>query len=73
MGGVDVVSRAYMVKVLEPKRARESLLLCEVERSRLELKRINLWSYCGYPAEIEDISADIDDKMRDELVGTPRS
>ena len=67
MGRADIVTRTYLVKVLDPKLQQESVLICEVERSKLELKQFNVWSYCGYPEEIEDISETMDGKMRSEL------
>ena len=67
MGRADIMTRTYLVKVIDPSDGQESLLICEVERSKLELKQFNVWSYCGYPDEIEDISERMDGKMRSQL------
>ena len=55
----SVFSRSYFVRLADVTNDREGFLICEVERSKLELKRFKVWSYCGYPNEIEDVSESI--------------
>ena len=63
----SVFSRSYFVRLADVTNDREGFLICEVERSKLELRRFNVWSYCGYPNEIEDVSDSIDGKICREL------
>ena len=62
-----VFSRSYFVRLADVTNDREGFLICEVERSKLELKRFKVWSYCGYPNEIEDVSESINGKICREL------
>ena len=62
-----VFSRSYFVRLADVTNDREGFLICEVERSKLEFKRFKVWSYCGYPNEIEDVSDSIDGKICREL------
>ena len=62
-----VFSRSYFVRLADVTNDREGFLICEVERSKLELKRFKIWSYCGYPNEIEDVSDSINGKICIEL------
>ena len=63
----SVFSRSYFVRLADVTNDREGFLICEGERSKLELKRFKVWSYCGYPNEIEDGSDSIDGKICREL------
>ena len=63
----SVFSRSYFVRLADVTNDREGFLICEVERSKLELKRFKVWSYCGYPNEIEDVSDSINGKICLEL------
>lgn len=63
----SVFSRSYFVRLADVTNDREGFLICEVERSKLELRRFKVWSYCGYPNEIEDVSETMDSKVCREL------
>ena len=63
----SVFSRSYFVRLADVTNDREGFLICEVERSKLELKRFKVWSYCRDPNEIEDVSESINGKQCREL------
>ena len=63
----SIFSRSYFVHLADVTNDKEEFLICEVERSEIELRRFKIWSYCGYPNEIEDISERIDSNICDKL------
>ncbi len=67
MAPADLRSRSYMVMLNEDVAAKTRIVICEVERTKLEVKRFCVWAYCGYPAEIEDISDQLNGQVKRRL------
>ena len=67
MAPTDLHSRSYMVILDEGVAAKARIVICEVERTKLEVKRFSVWAYCGYPAEIEDISDQLNGQVERKL------
>ncbi len=67
MTPADLRSRSYMVMLNEDVAAKARIVICEVERTKLEVKRFCVWAYCGYPAEVEDISDQLNGQVKRKL------
>ncbi len=67
MEHTQVHCRSYMVVLQEGSNSRSRFVICEVARTKLEIKRFCVWAYCGYPHEIEDISNSLNERVRQEL------
>lgn len=64
MAPADLRSRSYMVMLDEDVAAEARIVICEVERTKLEVKRFCVWAYCGYPTEVEDISDQLNGQVK---------
>ena len=67
MGHTQVRCRSYMVVLQDGSDSRSRFVICEVERTKLKLKRFCVWAYSGYPNEIEDITSSLSESVRQEL------
>ena len=67
MEHTQVRCRSYMVVLQDGSDSRSRFVICEVERTKLELKRFCIWAYSGYPNEIEDITSSLSESVRQEL------
>ena len=67
MEHTQVRCRSYMVVLQDGSDSRSRFVICEVERTKLEIKRFCVWAYSGYPNEIEDITSSLSESVRQEL------
>ena len=67
MAPTDLHSRSYMVMLDEGVAAKARIVICEVERTKFEVKRFCVWAYCGYPAEVEDIRDQLNGQVERKL------
>ena len=67
MEHTQVRCRSYMVVLQDGSDSRSRFVICEVERTKLKLKRFCVWAYSGYPNEIEDITSSLSEIVRQEL------